>query len=78
MRSLILTALTLALSAAAAQAMPGATVGIPLGAPDPFGTMRREAAPPVAEAGPDETVRHIERRPRTPRPSRPRAPSMRR
>ena len=74
MRSLILTALTLALSGSAALAMPGATVGIPLGSPDPFGTMRRNTEPPVAEAAPDDT----QRRPRKPRHLRQREPTVRR
>ncbi len=78
MRSPVIALLTLALSGSAALAMPGATVGIPLGSPDPFGTMRRNAEPPMAEAVPEDTERRVERRPGKPRPSRQRAPRARR
>ncbi len=50
--SLVLAVLALPLAAGAqAQGMPGATVGLPLGSPNPFGTMtNRQAAPePAAE-----------------------------
>ncbi|GAB6842507.1 hypothetical protein HNR00_004962 [Methylorubrum rhodinum] len=76
MRSLTVLILALAHTGSAALAMPGATVGIPLGSPDPFGTMRRGGEPPAAS--PDEPERRIERRPRTSRPSRHRAPRARR
>jgi hypothetical protein len=78
MRSLTVLILALALTGSAALAMPGATVGIPLGSPDPFGTMRRGAEPPMAEAAPADAGRRVERRPRTSRPSRHRAPRARR
>ncbi|KQT56996.1 hypothetical protein ASG52_02655 [Methylobacterium sp. Leaf456] len=76
MRILTLTVLSLALTGSAALAMPGATVGIPVGSPDPFGTMRRDAEPPATSL--DEPGRRIERRPRTPRLSRHRAQKARR
>ncbi len=41
----ILIALALGLSASAALAMPGATVGIATGSPDPFGTASRPLLP---------------------------------
>ncbi|CAO4164470.1 hypothetical protein [Methylorubrum aminovorans] len=51
MRHPILLVAFLALPAvpALAQGFPGATVGIPLGKPDPFGTATRPPAQPMAE-----------------------------
>lgn len=41
--------LCLSFGAAGAQGFPGATVGIPLGSPDAFGSMTRQRAEPPAE-----------------------------
>ena len=50
---LLLTLLALPVPPALAQGFPGATVGIPLGKPDPFGRMTRPPAEPMAEPSAD-------------------------
>lgn len=67
---------------AQAQGMPGATVGLPLGSPDPFGlsTVNRPAgtAEPFAEPGMDPAERRVDPRPqRRLKSQRPVAPKRR-
>jgi hypothetical protein len=71
--SILAASATLALtllpaSLAQAQGMPGATVGLPMGSPDPFGlsTVNRPSgysAEPYAEPGMDPVERRIRPRP---------------
>ncbi len=58
---LLLTLLALPVSPALAQGFPGATVGIPLGKPDPFGSMTRPPAEPMAETSAPSAEREAAR-----------------
>ena len=66
---------------AQAQGMPGATVGLPMGSPDPFGLStvnRPSGAEPLAEPGMDPAERRVDPRPhRRLKSQRPAAPKRR-